>query len=95
MSGGSGPNAFKGFEDGTALPTCGGTWLSRAGNSSNPPATVPQFMAVVVSSSIQKKGAVITGNVKKVVIVQTNPGYGPSPGHRGTGQVVATLCGLP
>ena len=95
MSGGAGPNAFKGFEDGTVLPACGGTWSSQPGNSSNPPATVPQFMAVIVSSSIQKNGSVITGNVKKIIIVQTNPGYGPAPGHRGTGQVVATLCASP
>jgi hypothetical protein len=24
--------------------------------------------------------------------VQTNPGYGPNPGHPGTGTIVATLC---
>src|SRR5205807_6257047 len=29
MIGGSGPNAFKGFEDGSTQPTCGGSWTSR------------------------------------------------------------------
>lgn len=95
MSGGSGPSSFKGFENSTAMPACGGTWTSSPGNSSNPPPTVPQFMAVIVSSSIQKNGSVITGNVQKIIVVQTNPGYGPSPGHWGTGQVVAVLCGAP
>jgi len=52
-------------------------------------------MAVIVSSSIQKNNSVITGDIKKIVVVRTNPGYGPSPGHWGTGQVVAVLCVSP
>jgi len=95
MSGGPGPNAFKGFENGLALPACGATWTSRPGNSSNPPATVPQNMAVIVSSSVQKSGPVITGDVKRIIIVRTNTGYGPAPGHRGSGRVVAVLCTSP
>ena len=95
MSGGEGPSSFKGFENGNGLPACGSTWTSQPGNSSNPPQTIPQFMAVIVSSSVQKNGSVITGNVKRIIIVQTNPGYGPSPGHWGTGQVVAILCDSP
>jgi hypothetical protein len=50
-------------------------------------------MAVIVSSSINKNGTVTSGDVKKIIVVRTNPGYGPSPGHPGTGQVVAILCG--
>jgi len=34
----------------------------------------------------------ISGDIRKIVIVKTNPGYGPSPGHVGTGQVVAIVC---
>jgi hypothetical protein len=95
MTAGSGPNAFKGFENGSAVPTCGGTWTSRPGNSSNPPATVPQFMGVIVSSSVVKNGSTTTGNVKKIIVVQTNAGYGPAPGHIGTGRVVAIICSSP
>jgi hypothetical protein len=95
MSGGPGPKDFKGFENGNATPTCGSTWTSQPGNSSNPPPTIPQFMAVIISSSVQQNGSVITGNVSQIIVVQTNPGYGPSPGHRGTGQVVAVLCRAP
>ena len=95
MSGGSAPNAFKGFEDGNASPTCGSTWTSRPGNSSSPPATVPEFMAVVVSNSVVKNGSAITGNMKKIIVVRTDPGYGPSPGHAGTGRVVAIICSSP
>ena len=95
MTGGDGPHAFKGFENGNDLPGCGSTWTSQPGNSLNPPATIPQFMPVIVSSAVEKNGSVITGNVKRIVIVETNPGYGPNPGHWGTGEVVAVLCSLP
>jgi hypothetical protein len=46
-----------------------------------------------VSSSITKDGDTISGNVVRVVQVATDPGYGPNPGHPGTGRIVATLCG--
>jgi|GEM_PF-120429 len=92
MSGGSASNSFKGFEGGNTAPACSGTWTSSPGNSSNPPSTVPQYMAVIVSSSIQKNGSVLSGNITKIVIIQTNPGYGPSPGNAGTGKVVAIIC---
>ena len=92
MSGGSGPNSFKGFEGGNTSPACGGNWTSNPGNSSNPPASVPQYMAVIVASSVQKNGSTISGDIKKIVVIKTNPGYGPSPGHAGTGTVVAVFC---
>jgi len=66
--------------------------MSRPGNSSQPPDTVPLFMAVVASSTITKSGATITGDIPKIVVVRTNPGYGPSPGQTGTGTVVAVVC---
>jgi hypothetical protein len=49
-------------------------------------------MAVIVSSSIQQNGNVLSGDIKRIAIIRTNPGYGPSPGHPGTGQVVAVIC---
>jgi len=95
LSGGPAPAAFKGFADqtSTAPPACGGSWITDPGNSSGPPASVPPFMAVIASSSVTMSGATISGNVPKIVIVKTNPGYGPSPGQTGTGTVVAKLCG--
>jgi hypothetical protein len=91
LSGSPAPDAFKGFID-TVPAGCGGSWMSRPGNSSQPPATVPPFIAVIASSTITKSGAAITGDTAKVVIVRTNPGYGPSPGQIGTGTVVAVVC---
>jgi hypothetical protein len=49
-------------------------------------------MAVIVASAIQQNGSVLSGDVKQIVIVRTSSGYGPSPGHPGTGQVVAVIC---
>ena len=40
-----------------------------------------------------QSGNTISGNIAKVVIVKTNPGYQPNPDDPGTGTVVATLCG--
>lgn len=86
------PNAFKGFAD-AAMPQCGGTWTTRPGNSTPPPnGQLPAYMGVVVSSSISKSGSVITGDVKRIVVVATNSDVAPDPGHAGTGAVVISVC---
>lgn len=95
MTGGAGPNAFKGFENGSDSPACGSTWTTQPGNSSNPPPTVPPFMAVIVSSTVASNGSTISGNIKKIVVVETEPGYGPAPGQAGGGKVIAILCTSP
>jgi hypothetical protein len=42
LSGGAPPASFKGFADTTTSPpTCGGTWTTKPGNSSSPPASLP------------------------------------------------------
>jgi hypothetical protein len=92
LSGGPAPNAFKGFENSNGVPACGATWTSRSGNSAVPPGAVAPYTAVIVSSHITKTGSTISGNVREIVIVYTQPGYGPNPGHAGLGTVVHTLC---
>jgi uncharacterized repeat protein (TIGR01451 family) len=93
LSGGAAPAAFKGFEDTPAAPGCGTNWTTDPGNSTPPPAgPLPPYMAVIVSSSISKSGSTISGDTQHIVIVQTNPGYAPNPGHAGTGTVVAQIC---
>ena len=91
LSGGPAPDAFKGFTN-TVPASCGGNWISPPGNSSQPPDTVPLFMAVIASSTVTKSGPTIAGDIPRIVIVRTNPGYGPSPGKTGTGTVVAVVC---
>ena len=93
LSGGSAPASFKGFADGTGQPPqCGAGWTSDPGNSSGPPDSVPQYMAVIVASSVHKSGSTESGDTVHIVIVKTDPGYASNPGHAGTGTVVATLC---
>jgi hypothetical protein len=97
LSGGAAPSSFKGFTPtlSSTPPTCGGTWTQGPGSSADPPAVsaLPAYMATVVSSSITPAGSGVAGNIVKIVIVKTDPGYGPSAGKSGTGKIVATLCG--
>jgi hypothetical protein len=98
LSGGSAPASFKGFsdegfEDDAAPAACGETWTSDPGNSSMPPAgPLPTYLYVIVSDKIEKLGMAIQGDTVNVVLVKTNPGYEPNPGHKGTGTVVRTIC---
>ena len=93
LSRGSAPDSFKGFADSAATNplNLGSFWTTRPGNSSNPPKSVPPYLAVIVSSNIQKAGSTLGGDIVKVVVVKTDSGYDDNPGHPGTGTVVATL----
>jgi hypothetical protein len=94
LSGGAAPSAFKGFANsiGGTTPNCGGVWKSDPGNSSGPPNSVPTLITVIASSSVTKSGSVIMGNNRKIIVVKVDPGYGPNPGHEGTGTVVSVTC---
>jgi hypothetical protein len=83
--------AFKGYMD-ISDNACGGTWSSRPGNSSNPPDVIDGDVAVVVTSSIVKNGADINGDIQQIVIVHHDGGYGPNPGHSGSGTVSRVVC---
>jgi hypothetical protein len=83
---------FAGFEDMPATPNCGNNWATDPGNSTPPPATVPDYMGVIVSSHVTQNGSVISGDIKHVVVVKNNPGYAPNPGNPGTGTVLGYLC---
>jgi hypothetical protein len=95
LSGGPVDTSFKGFA-GTPTPSsppaCGGTWKTLPGNSPPPVTGVPSYMGVLVSSSITVSGNTFSGDTPKIVVVKTNSGYAPSPGHPGTGTLVATYC---
>jgi hypothetical protein len=94
LSGGPAPDSFKGFAAtlGAEPPACGMAWTTAPGNSSRPPAAVPSYMGVLVASAVSKAGPVISGDGPSIVVVKTDAGYGPAPGHTGTGTVVATFC---
>lgn len=92
LSGGSAPSAMKGFADSPTSVSCGATWTTRPGNSSAPPTTIPNQIYVIVSSKVTQSGSTISGKIVHIVIVQVNPGYGPDPGHAGTGKIIGTIC---
>jgi Domain of unknown function DUF11 len=92
LSRGNAPSSFKGFAENPTTPSCGAGWSADTGNSTPPPdGPLPAFMAVIVTSSADQSGSTISGNTVHIVIVQTNPGYAPNPGHAGTGTVVAAV----
>jgi PKD repeat protein len=98
LSGGQAPSSFKGFASSVTLPQmsppelCGTTFAAQPGNSGHPPDTVPEYMGVLVTSSVTQAGSTLNGTWSGIVVVHTDPGYGPNPGHPGTGTIVATFC---
>ncbi len=92
LSSGWASASFKGYETSNASPWCGQTWTTRPGNSPHPPSSVSGLMAVIVTAHVTKRGPVLSGDIVHIVLVRTNPGYGPNPGHVGTGSIVTTLC---
>src|SRR3989442_14385007 len=60
LTGGPAPSAFKGYDGTPGTPSPGGTWTTGPGNSARPPASIPTYMAVIVSTDITKPGSAIT-----------------------------------
>jgi hypothetical protein len=94
LSGGTAPAAFKGFANSAnpATAQCGEKWKTRPGNSSFPPLSVSGDVPMIVSTHITKSGPVISGDINEIVLVHVNSGYGPNPGHPGTGTIVGVVC---
>jgi hypothetical protein len=98
LLGGFSPPAFKGFAANVALPTstppaaCAGPWTTGPGDSSLPPASVPSYMGVLVSSAVTQSGSTVSGDTTHIVVVKTESGYAPDPGHSGAGLIVARYC---
>ena len=95
LTAGPAPAAFKGFTGSVPdlAAACSGTWTSTGGNSASPPGSVPSYMGVLVTSGVRRSGGTLSGQFDGIAIVRVNPGYGPNPGHPGTGTVVAMYCG--
>lgn len=87
LSGGSAPSSFKGF----AANVAASSWTTDPGNSSNPPSSIAQYIAVIVTSSATQSGSTVSGNTVMMVVVKVDPGYAGNPGHAGTGTVVAVI----
>lgn len=91
MTGGPSNASFKGFAISPNPPTVGATFTSAPGNSAPPPAAVPEYLGVIVTSKVTKSGSNITGTIVKLVVVKVAPGYAGSPGYPGNGTIVAIL----
>ena len=96
LSGGTAPASFKGFANSAnpATARCGETWTTRPGDSSFPPLTVSGDVPMIVSTHTAQNGPVISGDINEIVLVRVNSGYGPDPGHPGTGTIVGVVCSL-
>ncbi|HEX3126417.1 MAG TPA: carboxypeptidase regulatory-like domain-containing protein [Thermoanaerobaculia bacterium] len=71
-------------------PSC---WTSKPGNST-PPASIGDYIGVIVSSAIAQDGSTAYGNVAALVVIQvdrTVP-YSSDPGHPGYGTIVAVIA---
>ena len=83
--------AFKGYLD-VSGNACGGSWSSRPGDSSNPPDAIASDIAIAVTSTVIKDGAVISGDIQQILIVHQDGGYAGNPGHPGNGEVTRIVC---
>jgi uncharacterized repeat protein (TIGR01451 family) len=93
LTGGSAPASFKGFANKPTPPSCGTDWSTTPGNSAPPPiGPLPAHMGVIVSSKVTQSGSKISGNAVHLVVIRTDSGYQPDPGHYGTGTVEAQIC---
>jgi len=89
--------SFKGYASSVDLtPGPGapcGTWISRVGNSPPPPKTIPDLVGIIVTNNVVKIGPDEGGAIQRIIVVRSDGGYGPNPGHDGNGPVVSIQCG--
>jgi PKD repeat protein len=77
LSGGPAPAAFKGF-----VQPAGTGWTASPGFD-HVPATVPEWMGVIVTTAVTKDKAGITGDTARLVVVHVDT-YDPALGGQGT-----------
>jgi hypothetical protein len=97
---GTAMSSFKGWENTVTNPACGSpvpTWQSKSGNSPPPPAgALPRYMRVIVASNVGKAGSNPSGNIARIVVIDTQgTAYNPNPASNGTGVVVSVVCTSP
>jgi len=97
LSTGLAPSQFKGYAitfSGGNGPVCGGTWTTGPGNSPHPPESVSGSLRVIIAGNITATNDTIQGDIVGFGTVAADPGYGPSPGRRGTGTITANICNV-
>ncbi len=84
---------FKGFAV-LVNGSCGSTWQSLPGNSSNPPEDIGHIVTIIVTSTVVKSGNQYSGNIVRIAHVAQDGNYRDNPGHEGQGPVVDEVCPL-
>lgn len=76
-----------------APPLNDSCWSTKPGQSS-PPETIPAYIGVIVSTSIDKGGPRDFGNIAAMAVVKVDaqPPYGANPGKPGFGTIVAVIA---
>ena len=98
LSGGDSPSAFKGFAYlVVTLPTTTRIQLpGHVDDGRREQRAADERRALLHGRArhvkVTKLGSTISGNFVEIVVVITDPGYEPGPGHSGTGGIVATFC---
>ena len=92
LSGGPAPASFKGFAADPRTPTCHATWTA-GWDDDAPDGHLPDYMAVIVTSSVTRSGGRITGNTARMVIVHTSSGHYHDDSRDGSGTVVGSVPG--
>ncbi len=67
-------------------------WSTKPGQSF-PPQSLPSYIGVIVTTSMDKSGARDYGNIAALVVVKVDPEpeYGPTPGKPGFGTILAVI----
>jgi hypothetical protein len=86
----SGVGSFKGYASESGA--CSDHWISRVSNTPPPPDTIGAQIGIIVTNSVRKFGSDMGGDIRQILLVNTDPGYSPNPGDDGTGTVVSVLC---
>ena len=87
----NGTSSFKGYAS-NSTGQCGGTWVSRVGNTAPPPDLISSSIMVIVTDTVTKNGPDLGGNIKQILVVTPAGGYGPAPGHKDHGVVTQIVC---
>jgi RHS repeat-associated protein/uncharacterized repeat protein (TIGR01451 family) len=98
----AGDSSFKGFAgpvnpiqqcqpNVTSSTLAQGCWPASPGNSGVPPASLPAYIEVIVSTAIARQGSSTFGNIAcgAILKVDASPAYGPDPSHPGFGVITA------
>jgi hypothetical protein len=92
VTGGSyaGDASFKGWADLVAARI----WTASGGNSTSPPATVAQYIGVIVATEAYAMSGQTSGNITELGVLRVDDpsAYQPNPGHSAAGVLVTTAA---